>query len=157
MPRWKPQSVIERFWQYVDKRGTDECWEWTASLMQKGYGQFNIGDHRTVRANRFSFELHYGPLGKDHALHTCDNRKCVNPKHLFRGSQPVNMADMTKKGRRHSILDESKVKSIKLYLLNRWPHRKIAEHFCVSKCTIQAIGTGRLWRNVPWPQFQIPS
>jgi len=148
MSRWNPQSVEERFWSHVDKRGPDECWPWTASLQEKGYGQFNVGDDSMVRAHRFSYELHYGPLGNDHALHTCDNRRCMNPKHLFRGTQAVNMKDMRKKGRGFSRLSEMQVRSIKLYGVNGWKHQKIAEHFCIGKSTVTAILSGRIWAHV---------
>jgi HNH endonuclease len=148
MSRWKPELAETRFWSHVDKRGPDECWEWKASLGPKGYGQFNECTGHPVRAHRFSFELAYGPLGKENALHTCDNRKCVNPKHLFRGTQAVNLSDMRKKGRHFHKLGDGQVRLIRLYALNKWAHHKIAEHFCVSRPTITAILSGRIQSSV---------
>jgi len=148
MSRCNPQSAEERFWSHVDKRGPDECWPWTASLQEHGYGQFNVDDNYIVRAHRFSYELHYGPLNGRHALHSCDNPKCVNPKHLFRGTHYSNMKDMTEKGRRFSRLSEIQVKSILLYGKNGWKHKKIAEHFCISRPTVTAILNGRIWAHV---------
>jgi hypothetical protein len=147
MSRWNLQTAEERFWLHVDKRGPDDCWEWTASLQEKGYGQFNIGNDVIVRAHRFAYELKYGPTDKK-VLHSCDNRKCVNLRHLFTGTQLDNMRDMTEKGRRHSRLSEIQVRSVKLYKLNGWTNRKIAEHFCVSVSAIQATTSGRNWSGV---------
>jgi HNH endonuclease len=150
MSRWNPQAAEERFWSHVDKRGPDECWEWIASLQEKGYGQFNTGI-KMVRAHRFAYELVHGPTDKK-VLHRCDNRKCVNERHLFVGTQFENMRDMTDKGRRWSRLSAMQVRSVKLYLLNGWTHKKIASHFMVSEQAISAISSGRNWAEVqPWP------
>ncbi len=150
--RWDGLTAEERFWSNVEKRGPDECWEWTASLQEKGYGQFNAGKHEgqkklTVRVHRFAYELVHGPTRKK-VLHSCDNRKCVNLKHLFVGTQADNIHDMIAKGRRRTRLSELQVRSVKLYLLNRWTHKKIASHFLVSRATISHIATGRLWAGV---------
>jgi len=76
------------------------CWEWTGCLDKKGYGQFYYkGKHR--RAHRVSWALKYGeiPPSELFACHKCDNPKCVNPDHLFLGTQSDNMKDMSRKGR----------------------------------------------------------
>lgn len=97
----KPLS--ERFWEKVDKRGPDECWEWTAYQETTGYGQIQIGRHgnkKATRAHRVSWELHNGPIPAGlHICHHCDNPPCVNPAHLFIGTHQDNMDDMLAKGR----------------------------------------------------------
>lgn len=77
------KSALDRFWSKVDKNGANGCWVWTAATMWKGYGAFGATSKNIVRAHRFSYELHNGPIGPGmHVDHTCHNRKCVNPDHL---------------------------------------------------------------------------
>jgi hypothetical protein len=97
----KVEQPESRFWDKVEK--TDGCWEWTASRDRYGYGDFRYGPERgckRVRAHRFAYEIHNGSIPDGlHVLHRCDNPPCVNPDHLFVGSNADNMADKTTKGR----------------------------------------------------------
>lgn len=93
------KADVERFWSKVDIQGLNDCWEWTASIKDTGYGQIRI-NYKTLRAHRVSWEINYGEIPENMCvLHTCDNRKCVNPKHLWLGDKFDNMQDMSKKGR----------------------------------------------------------
>jgi hypothetical protein len=100
-------SVEDRFWAKVARGGVGECWEWLASLDTRGYGNFGMprgdGTGRFIlqRAHRVAWELTNGPLSGSwqHLCHTCDNRKCVNPSHLFVGDAKANMIDCSAKGR----------------------------------------------------------
>lgn len=95
-------TPAERFWSKVDRSG--ECWEWTAGLNQAGYGQFSMWPDRPERAHRFSWVLHNGPIPDDLCvLHACDNRKCVNPAHLFLGTRGDNIRDCFAKGRGNPV------------------------------------------------------
>ena len=87
---------MERFFNKVDK--TESCWIWNASL-RYGYGAFKING-KVVGAHRFSWEYHFGKINNGlNVCHKCDNPKCVNPQHLFLGSNSDNMKDCYKKGR----------------------------------------------------------
>ena len=95
----KPRPTLEeRFWAKVAKTGPDDCWEWTGGK-DHGYGSIGRG-YGSVRANRLSWELHNGaiPEGR-HVLHTCDNRGCVNPAHLYIGTDVENARDRVERGR----------------------------------------------------------
>jgi predicted XRE-type DNA-binding protein len=155
MPAKRP--LEERFWEKVNKGEHDECWEWTASLNNSGYGQFNVYG-RMTKAHRVSYELANGPLGELFALHSRDNRKCVNPKHLFAGTNADNMADMAAKGRHNSgrrpvgaahgrakLTDEIVHRIRAEYAAGGISQRRIAEKFGISQGHVCDLTRGRKW------------
>lgn len=98
---WNPTTprvpLADRFWVKVEK--TADCWLWCGAPGGEGYGCIRIAGH-AVRAHRVAWELTNGPIPDGlWVLHRCDNRKCVNPAHLFLGTQSDNMRDMHNKGR----------------------------------------------------------
>lgn len=81
-PRTRGRTPSERFWEKVDKRGPDECWEWKATCSWSGYGVF-YPTRRGQAAHRFAWELTRGPIADGLDLdHLCRNRSCVNPDHM---------------------------------------------------------------------------
>lgn len=79
--------------------GPDDCWNWTASLGTTGYGQFHWNG-RPAKSHRVAWELANGPIPDDLCvLHSCDNRRCVNVRHLWLGTKKDNTHDMLSKGR----------------------------------------------------------
>lgn len=96
------RSLETRFWRGVDKRGPSECWPWKGTAHSGKYGHVGRGGRNggTVLASRVSYELHYGPIPDGlYVCHTCDNPPCVNPAHLFLGTQQDNVDDRVRKGR----------------------------------------------------------
>ena len=92
------EIIMERFWNKVKRAALEDCWEWQGCRNPKGYGQIKT----TVGslAHRFSFFLHYGELPYGyHVCHRCDNPRCVNPNHLFLGTDMANQHDSIAKGR----------------------------------------------------------
>lgn len=93
-------TLEERFWSKVNQ--SDECWTWTASKDDKGYGKIGLpGRKGWGFAHRVSYSLEHGvELTPDQkVLHRCDNPPCVRPDHLFLGTAADNAADMVAKGR----------------------------------------------------------
>jgi len=149
-----PKTLVERFWSKVDKTG--DCWFWQACKNQDGYGQ--ISHHgKMLSAHRISWGIVNGPIPDGlNVLHNCDNPPCVNPAHLFLGTNIDNIQDSINKGRHvvpynmgeahpQAILKLDQVREIKKSTLSQ---RKLARQYDVSPGTIQCIKDGRNWRYV---------
>lgn len=129
------------------------CWEYTGGRNGGGYG--NISDDGVTRsAHVVSYEIHKGPVPAGmNVLHSCDHRPCINPDHLFPGTTQDNIDDMVNKGRDgftgikngRAILNEDQVIEIKVLLEAGYTQQLIANGYCVSRSTVAAIKTGRLW------------
>jgi hypothetical protein len=142
------KTLEERFFSKVNK--TDTCWEWTACLQRDGYGMFKI-NNSMKQAHRVSYQLHNGEF--DNTLfvcHKCDNRKCVNPEHLFLGTNLDNMIDMCKKGRRNpnDKLTNEEVLEIKYLLSIKTKGYIIAEKYNVSTTLISFIKNNKKWKHI---------
>ena len=143
MPRWEPMSLEERFWSKVNKNGDGGCWIWLGATNTFGYGKFEL-DYKMVSAHRLSFELFNGPIPKGKNIcHTCDRRNCINPDHLYAGTQKQNMLDMLRGGR-HSNgskcrLTRPEVIEIRLSAATGIPFDILCERFNRDLVTISRI------------------
>jgi hypothetical protein len=142
---------MEHFWAKVKK--SDDCWEWTAKRNNKGYGLFRTKPKHTwtfTTASRIAYELTYGPIPKGKwVLHTCDNRGCVRPDHLFLGTHSDNMRDMRNKGRGGTqILVSSDVIKIRRLRAKGIPRAIVATQFGVSIATVKNITMGKTWKHI---------
>lgn len=100
-PKMSEEERRHSFWSRVRVGTTDECWPWVGARRKTGYGVVVLEDNKTsTGAHRRAWEYTNGeiPVGL-HVLHRCDNPPCVNPKHLFLGTDLDNQHDMLRKGR----------------------------------------------------------
>ena len=146
-------ALKSRFLSKVSK--TDSCWTWTGAVSRNGYGNFSVRRSATG-AHRASYSLFIGgiPDGIE-VCHSCDNKLCVNPSHLFLGTQKENLNDMRKK-RRHpfgydhvnSKLTEDEVVAIR-GLSGVVSQSRLARKYGVSQTLISGVVRGDRWNHVP--------
>lgn len=153
----KKISLIDRFdekYQVVTETG---CWIWNGSSNRGGYGQFHMPSGPWL-AHRVSWLLSKGwiPDGS-HVLHKCDTPACVNPDHLFLGTDKDNVQDMLSKGRenrkprvvaqQHGMARLTDQQALEIYQ-DPSLQREIAKRFGVWQGTVSHIKTGRQWSTV---------
>ncbi len=117
--------------------------------MPNGYGQIRY-QGKTAYAHRVAYELAKGPIDGLYVLHSCDNRKCVNPEHLSLGTFNDNMSDMVEKQRQahgernhHAKLTAQQAVAIRSEI---GTHREIAARYGVTAPIISMIRSGRIWK-----------
>ena len=129
---------------------TDEstgCRVWTAARSRDGYGLIRVPGIRDRRAHRVAYRTYVGdiPAGM-HVLHKCDNPLCINPRHLFLGTNADNMRDKSAKGRHpNARFDAEQVRAIR-ESTDYW--RVLAERYGVSISAIQQIKERRSYKHV---------
>lgn len=129
--------------QYIIDNKTG-CWLWTGTKTNK-YGLVCFKG-KTKRAHRFSYERFVGEIPKEKVVcHKCDNPACVNPNHLFLGTQTDNLKDCYYKGRHHSsITEEIAIKIISL-IKDGKTNNEISKEFKAGVGAIQAIRESKTW------------
>lgn len=128
------------------KLASSGCIEWTAALYKNGYGKIGYVDGRCDYAHRVSWSIYKGSIPDGlQVCHHCDNRKCVNPAHLFLGKQLENMRDMCRKKRhRKSRISYTQMAEIKNLYISGIRQAAIAKRYSVSQATISLIILGKV-------------
>ena len=138
-----------------------KCWNWDMSLNSYGYGQARHKE-KSYLAHRLMYMLVHPEENIANRLicHKCDNRKCINPKHLYSGTFLTNMQDMYRRGRAKPTgskgeahfdakLTEKKVKDIRRWhSLGVMGYRNLGKYFGVDRTVIRGIIKGKYWKNV---------
>jgi hypothetical protein len=151
--------ILARFWSRVNKNGPihpiyGQCWTWTGLLSDKGYGR--LGGFGNT--HRISWRIHYGEIPNGlHVCHKCDIPNCVNPDHLFIGTNADNVKDKVSKNRQskgedhNSKLTEHEVLEIRRRCKPRDPINglhALAREFGVAEPVIWNIVHGNRWKHL---------
>ena len=139
-------------WKVAEDLAFRECAPWTKAINNLGYG-ISWRDGKTISAHRKVYEEHYGQIPKGLVVrHTCDNRSCVNPKHLVLGTHKQNSQDMVERNRQAkgnkigtSVLTDDLVRMIKSM---SGSSRKLAKFFGCSATTIKDIKNNKIWKHI---------
>jgi predicted XRE-type DNA-binding protein len=161
MKRQQKAEVEGRFFDKVDIRSPDDCWDWQAATDEKGYGRFWLNGGMRLSHRVAYFLKHNEELSEEFVLHKCDNPSCVNPNHLYTGDQQDNIDDAVERGRivepptlkreenPQAILTEHEVSILKWQLENTdMSQRELADIHGCSQPEISKINRGVTWSDV---------
>lgn len=155
-----PDLSVEEKMSFLAKvdnsRDENKCWPWKASKLSNGYGQLTIKQMHFL-AHRISWFIYCGriPSGLN-VLHKCDNPSCVNPNHLFLGTQKENMKDKVDKGRAYTGIHKGEknpankltADDVRDMRSKNGTLKEIAKEYGVSFGLIGHIKSKRLWKHL---------
>ena len=149
-------NIDDRLCAYIRK--TPTCWIWVGHKNEHGYGIITNENKKQVKAHRFIYEQTYGAIPpKMNALHKCDNPACVNPQHIYLGTQKDNVRDMMERNRggykamggddhpnRKITMDKAN-EIRRLWSLGGVFQRELGEKFGISQAVVSKILRGQAW------------
>jgi hypothetical protein len=156
-------EVLARFESsYIRTRQRKSCWVWTSTFYTpRGkepravfHARFRQGRRYRAHASRFAWVFYRGPIPEGaQVLHRCDNPMCVNPNHLFLGTQLDNIRDMLAKGRnvKGTGVPQAKLTPEQVLAIRKdlRPHSVIARDYGMAQTVISRVIRGRNWRHLP--------
>ncbi len=150
---------VQRFWSKVrlpDLIGTDECWLWMACCTKLGYGRFYFC-HEQMSAHRASYIFSIGPIPDDlFVLHHCDNPPCVNPAHLFLGTNADNVKDAINKSRwpvgdhhsQHRLTADQVIELRGRFLTDNITKKELAAEYGITDVMVGKIIRRERWKSI---------
>ncbi len=156
LPRNTPR-LRAAFASLVKRGPIKECWVFGGSTNVEAYGRFYTNGNEYY-AHRIAYLIAFGPPGKKHVLHTCDNPPCCNPHHLFLGVQADNNNDKVSK-RRHRYaerhhnhkLTSREVRQIRVAYRCGVNSRVLRERYHVGGHTLYCALHGITWKYAGGP------
>jgi hypothetical protein len=146
--------------RFLEKIEVNEngCWIWKGAKLRGGYGHFRRcinGKWVMFKAHRYAYEYFNGPLEKGLLVcHKCDNPECVNPEHLFKGTNKDNAEDKVKKGRhvfgrnkKHQWLTLEVVNSIRKDHKEGLKNSEISKKYEISPSQISRVVKNQIWKE----------
>ncbi|HEV8261834.1 MAG TPA: HNH endonuclease signature motif containing protein [Burkholderiales bacterium] len=157
-----PKTAFDEKWRLNEKSG---CWEWVQSASRDHYGNFGckaLGGSKNTSAHRASWMIHKGPIPSGLlVLHRCDNQLCVNPEHLFLGTNSDNQKDAYAKGRKKRFkrpmpgvtnpaakLNDDLVREMRKLREEGWVLKKLSQKFSISIPVAHKIVRREIWKHV---------
>lgn len=148
-------SLEDRLLRSVQYEANSGCWLWAGTLDGKGYGRL-LNNRKVLSAHRASWTVHNGPIPDGLCVcHRCDTPLCVNPAHLFLGTQQENIRDASNKQRTplgerqgRSKLKAADVIAIREMASAGIPQKDIAAKFAIAKPTVSDIVRRKKWPHV---------
>ena len=152
-------TLKDKFWSFVDKQEKDDCWNWKGKHFSQGYGRMYHHSIKEPKAHRLSYIINIGPIPEGLLVcHICNNQSCVNPNHLYAGTNDDNMKDLANSG----VLKGENNPASKLTKFNVLQIRRIynkgdkntyelAKMFNVSQLLISQVVRGVSWKHVGGP------
>ena len=151
-----PLLVEKKINEIFDKKYVEDkngCWRWTGLKCKGGYGKIGNDD----KSHRFSYRRFIGQIPEGMCVcHTCDNRDCVNPDHLWLGTTQDNTKDKIDKGRQirgekigSSKLKDEDVINIRKMRISGKSQKEISEKFKISRITVMLICQNKSWSHLP--------
>lgn len=145
------RDIKTRFWNYVDIKDKNSCWEWKGSTLNSGYGCLTY-NYKTVLAHVTAWRLTHIDFQKDKIiLHKCDNRKCCNPAHLYEGTYSDNMNDRAIRNPNCQGGGQPKLHKGEIWLIRKIHDNtklfqyEIAKMFKISQRTVNRIVNSKVY------------